>query len=52
MALNIELRDITTGKPVRPDFNPRIPREKAAQTIKRTLVESAKQLAQSNREFA
>lgn len=52
MALNIELRDISSGRPVKPDFNPSIPREKAAKTIRRTFVKSARQLAQTNREFA
>jgi len=52
MAIGVELRDIATGKPVKPDFTPRIPRDKLAKTIKRTLVQSARELAQTNREFS
>lgn len=52
MALNIELRDISSGKPVRPDFKPRIQREKIAKALRRTFVQSAKQLSLSNREFS
>ena len=52
MALNIELRDIATGRPVKQDFTPRIPRDKIAKAIRRTFVQSARQLAQSNRQFA
>lgn len=52
MPIATELKDLGTGRPVKADFQPRLLREKTSQTIKRTSVNSARELSQKNRELA
>lgn len=48
MPIAIEIRNLGTGRPVKPDFTPRIPGNVAGNTIPRSIVKSASELAQKN----
>ena len=50
MALNIELRDLVSGQPVRPDFQPFIPKNKTENVGKRASVKTFRDLTQVNKE--
>ena len=52
MALNIELRDLATGRPVKPDFKPRIPKDIIEYVRKRASVKSFRDLTQANKDIS
>ena len=50
--MRIELINVGTGEPVKPDFNPRIPKEIIGNIVRRAFVNSSKEMAQINLEEA
>ena len=52
MPLNIQIRDLATGNPVKPDFQPRFAKEKAINVRRRASVKSFRDLSQVNQEIS
>lgn len=52
MAIKVEIRQMHTGRPVKPDFKPVNTLKNTRKAIQRSDVKSAKELSAKNREIA